>query len=123
MHVYHVPALFDAVFLAIVFQESALAGRQVLIGYPGWMDSHGMPWPDRNRDLMAMFRGEATLRATLLKYNVSYITVDWNEIQRDSVSIHKLNAHAYRVATNGRYGYHNSIKPKHHHVTHGGFFF
>lgn len=83
-------------------QESCLAGRQVLVGYPGWMDSHGMPWPDRNRDLMDLFKGAASGRQTLLKYNITHITVDWNEVNRDQVNMRRLNAFAYRVASNGR---------------------
>lgn len=90
-------------FITVLVQESALAGRQVLVGYPGWMDSHGMPWPDRNRDLMDLFKGKASLRASLLKYNITHITVDWAEVRRDSVNIRRLNAHAYRVASNGRW--------------------
>lgn len=51
-------------------QESALAGRQVVVGYPGWMDSHGMPWHKRNTDIMDMYAGK-NVRQTALLYNLS----------------------------------------------------
>ncbi len=48
--------------LLLLVQESCLAGRTVLVGYPGWLDSHGMPYHERNHDVMALLRGEATAR-------------------------------------------------------------
>jgi hypothetical protein len=48
-------------------QESCLAGRQVLVGYPGWLDSHGMPYHRRNADVMALLRGDPSRIDTLIK--------------------------------------------------------
>ena len=53
--------------LGCVPQESCLAGRQVLVGYPGWLDSHGMPYHQRNADVMDLLRGGEHRIDTLLE--------------------------------------------------------
>ncbi len=83
-------------------QESSLAGRQVMVGYGGWLESHGVQFEKRSDDLMAMLRGEPSGRATLARYNVTHIVVDVQHIARDRISLHHINALAYRVASNGR---------------------
>lgn len=82
--------------------ESALAGRQILVGYPGWMDSHGMDWQERNKDVMGLFQG-VRARTTVLKYNISHIVVDWAQRTRDGVNMAGINSVAHRAASNGRY--------------------
>jgi hypothetical protein len=37
------------------------------VGYPGWLDSHGMPYHRRNADVMALLRGDPGRIDTLIK--------------------------------------------------------
>ena len=52
-----------------------LAGRQVILGYEGWLWSHGLDWTliqKIRNDVIEMFRGNYTI---MKKYNVSYIVI------------------------------------------------
>ncbi|MBO3800713.1 MAG: hypothetical protein FGF52_06675 [Candidatus Brockarchaeota archaeon] len=52
-----------------------LAGKQIVLGYEGWLWSHGLNWTHIQKvknDVIEMFRGNYTL---IKKYNVSYIVI------------------------------------------------
>ena len=90
--------------LPLCCQESCLAGRAVLVGYPGWLDSHGMPYHGRYNAVLSLLRGVADGRATLLDLNATHIVLDVQELARDEVDVTAINGLAYRVASNGRCG-------------------
>lgn len=54
---------------------SMLAGRTIVMGYPGWLWSYGIDYTPRERDIRAMFQGTTQAQALFKKYNVSYIAV------------------------------------------------
>ncbi|MEM2821644.1 MAG: hypothetical protein QXM98_05245, partial [Thermoproteota archaeon] len=52
-----------------------LSGKQVILGYEGWLWSHGLDWAliqKVRKDVIEMFRGNYTI---IKKYNVSYIVI------------------------------------------------
>jgi uncharacterized membrane protein len=52
-----------------------LAGRRVLMGYPGWLWSQGIDYHPRERDLRAILRLEPEAPALLRRYGVGYVVI------------------------------------------------
>jgi uncharacterized membrane protein len=53
----------------------SLTGRPRVMGYEGWLWSHGIPWAsisDRKKDMIAMFTGDVSLLRT---YHVEYVCI------------------------------------------------
>jgi hypothetical protein len=67
-----------AVFLTAAIHDhpvASLAGRKIVIGYPGNSWSWGLDgWSERETDVHAMFRGDR-LPELVIKYTISYIVV------------------------------------------------
>ncbi len=63
---------------------SSLAGRPVLVGYPGWLWTKGIDYAPRERDAKAFYTNPDNLDI-LKKYNVKYILLD-------PMSIHEWKA-------------------------------
>jgi hypothetical protein len=53
----------------------ALTGRQMLMGYPGHLWSHGIKFDDRERDLKMMFQGGAEAQRLLQQYGIDYVII------------------------------------------------
>ena len=45
------------VCVRVCVQESALAGRSLVVGYPGWLDSQGLEWKGRSEQATAVLGG------------------------------------------------------------------
>lgn len=58
---------------------NSLAGRPVLVGYPGWLWSHGIKYGEREKDVMEIYRGAVGAKELLKKYNIKYIYVGLSE--------------------------------------------
>lgn len=56
-----------------------LAGRSILMGYRGWLWTHGISYTATERDIMSMFRGDEQTPTLLAKYNVSYVFIGSSE--------------------------------------------
>jgi hypothetical protein len=54
---------------------SLLAGRTVVMGFSGWLWSHGLPYADRERDLHTIFSGGRQTDSLLRRYQVRYILI------------------------------------------------
>ena len=54
---------------------SSLAGRQVIIGYPGWLWTRGLDYGQKETDLKS-FYADPDRRDILQKYNIKYILLD-----------------------------------------------
>jgi hypothetical protein len=68
-----------------------LAGRKVLMGYPGWLFAEGLPWQERQADLRAIYSLGADAEELLEEYSVDYVVIGPNE--RESMA---ANAEAFR---------------------------
>lgn len=58
---------------------NSLAGRPVLMGYPGWLWSHGYKYQTREKDIASMYKGGTVAEELLKKYNIKYVYIGPNE--------------------------------------------
>lgn len=64
----------------------ALAGRQMVMGYPGHLWSHGIKFDDRDDDVKTIFRGGVAADRLLQQYGIDYLVigpVEFNEFNAD----------------------------------------
>jgi len=52
-----------------------LTGRRSLLGYPGWIWAHGLPYADRERDIGLMYAGGPQAERLLRDWEVEYVEV------------------------------------------------
>jgi hypothetical protein len=101
----HTPG--DAVFMTDPYSgnhirpESSLAGRQVAMGFAGWLSSHGIGAYGRSGALSNIMRGGPDAVGALRSEKISHITVDAGPA-RDHFDARVLDELADPVATNGK---------------------
>lgn len=69
----------DAVFLTSDTHNHpipCLAGRQILMGYRGWLWTHGIDYRQRESDAISMFSGAQGAKDLIKKYNLKYAVLD-----------------------------------------------
>jgi hypothetical protein len=60
-----------------------LAGRRVMIGYPGWLWTYGLPdYVQKGHDLKLILDGDASTPELVRKYRVNYVMIGPQEIPR-----------------------------------------
>ena len=62
-----------------------LTGRRSLLGYPGWIWAHGLPYADRERDIGLMYAGGPDALALMRDHGVQYVEVTPTE--RDMLEV------------------------------------
>lgn len=67
----------DAVFLTTNRNSwfSMLIGRQLVMGFPFWLQSYGFNTNNREREFLDMYQGSDTATKLLRKYSVSYVVI------------------------------------------------
>lgn len=55
---------------------SCLAGRSIVMGYRGWLWTHGINYGPREHDVMEMFRGSERAFNLLRQYRVEYVLIE-----------------------------------------------
>lgn len=60
---------------------ATLAGRQILLGYTGWIVSHGYDVSTRNADVTALYAGGPGVAALVQQYHLAYAYFGWYEKQ------------------------------------------
>ena len=55
---------------------SSLAGRQIIMGYDGWLWSRGINYQERRKEVLEIFQGTDDAYQLISKYNPHYILVD-----------------------------------------------
>ena len=58
----------------------ALTGRQILMGYPGWVASYGVNYGERDKDIHAMYDGAPNARALMNQYQIKYALISGKEL-------------------------------------------
>jgi len=56
-----------------------LTGRQILMGFRGWLWSYGIDYSQREKDVTAMFQGGQTAKDLLTRYHVDYVVIGPSE--------------------------------------------
>lgn len=72
----------DAIFLTSAQPNhfvSSLAGRNIVMGYRGWLWSHGFNYSQRQADVQLMYLGGPHSLEPLQKYNVTYAVIGPSE--------------------------------------------
>ena len=57
----------------------SLSGRQVLLGYRGWLASYGLNYGPVERDIRAMLGGTEDAEALLARYGVDFVVIGHTE--------------------------------------------
>lgn len=68
----------DSVFLTAPIHNHfvpTLTGRQIVMGYPGWLWTYGIDYRQREQDVKTMYQGGAAARWLLEQYGVDYVVV------------------------------------------------
>lgn len=68
-----------------------LAGRSILMGYGGWIWTHGYQSQQREADIKKIYSGDAQSMQLLQQYGVNYIYVSHSEIQTFKCNFDYLN--------------------------------
>eukprot|EP00299_Pterocystis_sp_00344_P014687 c7290_g1_i2.p1 GENE.c7290_g1_i2~~c7290_g1_i2.p1 ORF type:complete len:717 (+),score=121.33 c7290_g1_i2:350-2500(+) len=97
----------DAIFMGDITKsshisvESSLAGRQIAVGFPGWLSSHGISSHSRKQSLMHVMKGNIQGISSLREQNISYVVVEgWAHDKFDLEFLHEISD---PVATNGKF--------------------
>ena len=61
---------------------SCLAGRTIVMGYRGWLWTHGIDYGVREQDVMEMFRGSERTINLLRQYRVDYVLIERDKISQ-----------------------------------------
>lgn len=59
-----------------------LTGRQILMGYGGWLWTYGIDFGNRQKDISTMFQGKPGVKELLKKYKVDYVVIGPSEKDR-----------------------------------------
>ena len=73
----------DAIFLTSDRHNgpvSCLAGRRIVMGYRGWLWTHGINYHVREQDVIEMFRGSDHAIELLKQYRVDYVLIEQDKI-------------------------------------------
>jgi hypothetical protein len=74
----------DAIFLTSDKHNNpiaCLAGRRIVMGYRGWLWTHGLDYRVREHDVIEMFRGSEQAIHLLGQYGVGYVLIEEGQIQ------------------------------------------
>jgi hypothetical protein len=68
-----------------------LTGRSTILGFPGWLWSHGINYSQREKDVSTIYLGEKEAESLIKKYKVNYLTVGPEERKQFSINISYFN--------------------------------
>jgi uncharacterized membrane protein len=74
----------DAIFLTSDKHNnpvSCLAGRRIVMGYRGWLWTHGLDYRVREHDVIEIFRGSEQAINLLGQYRVDYVLIEQDKIK------------------------------------------
>jgi len=82
---------------------STLAGRRVLIGYPGWLWTYGLPdWQTKGADNKLILAGDPSTPDLVRKYRIDYVMIGPQEIPKGASRAY-WDEHGTRVYDSGTY--------------------
>ncbi|MEN8253238.1 MAG: hypothetical protein ABFQ62_02585 [Patescibacteria group bacterium] len=59
-----------------------LTGRSIVMGYRGWLWTHGIDYSQTERDIAKIFRGDKEAKNLLKKYNINYVYIGRSEKEK-----------------------------------------
>jgi hypothetical protein len=82
---------------------SALAGRRVLIGYPGWLWTYGLAdWQSKGADNKLILAGDPSTPDLVRKYRIDYVMIGPQEISHGASRAY-WDEHGMRIYERGAY--------------------
>jgi hypothetical protein len=72
----------DAIFLTSDKHNHpipCLAGRSIVMGYRGWLWTHGINYTEKERDILVIYHAEVGYENLLVKYGINYILLEKNK--------------------------------------------
>ena len=96
----------DAVILTSDWHAQPAAtvgGRTLVMGYRGWLWSHGFDYGQREKDVRQMLSGGIYAIDLIEKYDVSYAVIGQSETREYGADKNFFNSHYKRVYTAGGY--------------------
>jgi hypothetical protein len=103
----------DAVFVVADEHNSpipTLAGRRVLIGYPGWLWTYGLPdYLQKGVDETRILDGDAAAGDLVSKYGIDYVMIGPQELPRGASRAY-WDAHGKLVFDNGEYAVYRVLR-------------
>ena len=82
---------------------STLTGRRVLIGYPGWLWTYGLPdWQSKGTDNKLILAGDSSTPDLVRKYGVGYVMIGPQEIAHGASKAY-WDEHGTRIYERGGY--------------------
>jgi hypothetical protein len=80
-----------------------LGGRRVMIGYPGWLWTYGLPdYVQKGQDLKRILGGDPSTPDLVRRYGVDYVMIGPQEIPRGASRAY-WDTHGTLVYDNGEY--------------------
>ncbi|HLB78404.1 MAG TPA: hypothetical protein VJO72_15345, partial [Candidatus Dormibacteraeota bacterium] len=80
-----------------------LAGRSVLMSYPGWLWSYGIDYSQREADLLRIYRGGAAALDLLHRYHADYLVIGPDERNTMQPDVDYFNAEFRLVLQTANY--------------------
>ena len=71
----------------------ALTGRSTLVGFNGWLWSHGIDYQKRKNDLAKIYLGDTNAEELISQYQVNYVTI--GPLERENFQINEKNFQKY----------------------------
>jgi hypothetical protein len=82
---------------------STLTGRRVLIGYPGWLWTYGLPdWQSKGADNKLILTGDSSTPDLVKKYHVDYVMIGPQEVAHGASKAY-WDDHGTRIYESGGY--------------------
>jgi hypothetical protein len=73
----------DALFLTSDKHNNPVAclgGRRILMGYRGWLWSHGIDYHPREQDIRAIYSGSERATDLLMRYGIDYVLIEQDKV-------------------------------------------
>ncbi|MGI5827840.1 MAG: hypothetical protein ACOX6V_02335 [Patescibacteria group bacterium] len=79
------------------------SGRSIVMGYRGWLWSHGINYNQRQKDITQIYRGTPQAKTLLQKYNIRFVVTD-RKTQEELMSNEKFFKENYHILIASPYG-------------------
>lgn len=89
---------------------SSLAGRQILLGYPGWLWTRGINYSAREAEIKKFYADPNPKDSIISKYSIGYVLVDDFVLRNYNASLEKFDKQFTKVFSNDNYTLYSLIK-------------
>jgi len=96
----------DALFLTSDKHNNPVAclgGRRILMGYRGWLWSHGVDYRAREQDVMTIYSGSEGARDLLTRYRIDYVLIEQDKMADFHENVRFFAAHFRPVYGSAHY--------------------